>query len=157
MTREEVFMKRAMDLAVENAASGVGGPFATLIVREGEVLAEATNLVTSTNDPTAHAEIVAIRRACAALNTITLAGCELYASCEPCPMCLGAIYWSHPSAVYYCATHENAAAAGFDDSFIYEQLTLDVDKRLIPMHRLLAEKAEHPFEAWRRNTLRVPY
>src|SRR5688572_8276862 len=117
-------MKRAIDLATENAASGRGGPFAALVVQGGEIIAEGTNLVTSTNDPTAHAEIVAIRRACARLAAFQLRECELYTSCEPCPMCLGAIYWSRPSAIYYCGTHKHAAAAGFDDSFIYQQTRL---------------------------------
>lgn len=157
MSREAEYMKRALELAVENARSGRGGPFAALVVNGGEILAEGTNLVTSSNDPTAHAEVVAIRRACAALNTFQLAGCELYTSCEPCPMCLGAIYWSRPAAIYYSATHKDAAAAGFDDSFIYQQTRLPAAERQIPMRRLLVEAASTPFEAWLRNGDRVPY
>src|SRR5918994_3331697 len=113
--RETSFMKRALDLAVENAANGRGGPFAALVVKSDEIIAEGTNLVTSTNDPTAHAEVVAIRRACSALSSFQLTGCELYTSCEPCPMCLGAIYWARPAAIFFGATHVDAADAGFDD------------------------------------------
>jgi tRNA(Arg) A34 adenosine deaminase TadA len=150
-------MIRALELAAENADSGRGGPFAALVVQGEQVIAQGTNLVTSSNDPTAHAEVVAIRRACAALGTFQLTGCELYTSCEPCPMCLGAIYWSRPAAIYYSATHKDAAAAGFDDSFIYQQTRLPADQRHIPMLRMLPELAGQPFDAWRRNTNRVPY
>lgn len=150
-------MKRAIDLAAENAASGRGGPFAAVIVSGDKVIAEGTNLVTSMNDPTAHAEIVAIRRACASLGAFQLTGCDLYTSCEPCPMCLGAIYWARPAAIYYSGTHKHAAAAGFDDSFIYQQTHLSAEKRHIPMRQLLAEYAEVPFDAWRLNLKRVPY
>jgi guanine deaminase len=150
-------MKHAIDLAAENAASGRGGPFAALVVKDGRVIAEGTNLVTSTNDPTAHAEVVAIRAACRVLNTFQLEGCELYTSCEPCPMCLGAIYWARPKAVYFSATHKDAAAAGFDDSFIYRQTRLPVADRHIPMKRLLAEEGTIPFKAWHDNTNKVPY
>ena len=154
---EEDFMKRALDLAVENARSGRGGPFAALVVKGGRVIAEGTNLVTSANDPTAHAEVVAIRRACAALETFQLTGCELYTSCEPCPMCLGAIYWARPAAVYYSGSHVDAAAAGFDDSFIYQQTRLPAAERHIPMRRLLAALANIPFDAWLHNAGRIPY
>jgi guanine deaminase len=155
--RESQFMRRALDLAAENAGSGRGGPFAALVVKSDEVIAEGANLVTSTNDPTAHAEVVAIRRACAALGTFQLTGCELYTSCEPCPMCLGAIYWSRPSVIYYCGTHKDASEAGFDDSFIYRQTRLPIAERHIPMRRLLPAEARQPFEAWRRNVTRIPY
>ncbi len=150
-------MKRALELAAENAANGRGGPFAALVVKKDAIIGEGTNLVTSTNDPTAHAEVVAIRRACAALRAFQLTDCELYTSCEPCPMCLGAIYWARPSVIYYSATHKDAAAAGFDDSFIYRQTHLPVEERHIRMRRLLAEESDRPFDAWRRNSNRVPY
>jgi guanine deaminase len=150
-------MRRALELAAENARSGRGGPFAALIVKDDAVIAEGTNLVTSTNDPTAHAEVVAIRRACAALGAFQLAGCELYTSCEPCPMCLGAIYWARPTVIYYSGTHKDAAAAGFDDSFIYQQTRLPVDQRHIPMRRVLADEAPGPFQAWQENPRRIPY
>jgi guanine deaminase len=153
----EDFMRRTIELASENARSGRGGPFSAVVVRDGQIVAEGTNLVTSTNDPTAHAEVVAIRRACEALGEVHLSGCELYASCEPCPMCLGAIYWSQPKMVYYCATHKDAAAAGFDDSFIYEQIRLPVGDRSIPMTRLLTEASNQPFDEWRANENRIPY
>lgn len=150
-------MLRTIELASENARSGLGGPFAAIVVKDNQIVAEGTNLVTSTNDPTAHAEVVAIRRACEALADVHLNGCELYASCEPCPMCLGAIYWAQPSIVYYCATHKDAAAAGFDDSFIYEQIRLPVSDRSISMTRLLTEASNQPFDEWRANQNRIPY
>ena len=150
-------MQRAVDLAVENARSGRGGPFASIVVRAGEIVAEGVNLVTSTNDPTAHAEVVAIRRACAELGTFQLSGCELYTSCEPCPMCLGAIYWARPAVIYYCGTHKDAAAAGFDDSFIYQQMRVPVDERRIPLRRLLEHEAHSPFDAWLSNVYKIPY
>lgn len=150
-------MHRAVELACENVSSGRGGPFAAIVVKDGHVIAEGTNLVTSTNDPTAHAEVVAIRRACEALGTFQLTGCELYTSCEPCPMCLGAIYWARPAAIYYSGTHKDAAAAGFDDSFIYQQTRMPVAERAIPMRRLLEELGTSPFCAWESYAARIPY
>src|SRR5512134_2550993 len=131
MMREDL-MRRAIELAASNVRAGLGGPFAAIVVNDGRVIAEGTNLVTSTNDPTAHAEVVAIRRACETLATFQLTGCELYTSCEPCPMCLGAIYWARPAAIYFGATHVDAADAGFDDSFIYQQTRMPVAQRAIP-------------------------
>jgi guanine deaminase len=151
------FMKRALELAAENAKSGRGGPFGSVIVRGDHIIAEGTNLVTSANDPTAHAEIVAIRQACGVLGTFHLTECELYTSCEPCPMCLAAIYWARPAAIYYCGTQLEAASAGFDDSLIYRELCLPANERLIPMQRLLPDQANGPFDVWRRNANRVPY
>ncbi len=147
-------MLRALELAEANT---LGGPFGALVVLDSSVVAEGANLVTSSNDPTAHAEVVAIRRACAALGSFQLAGCELYTSCEPCPMCLGAIYWARPAAVFYSATHKDAAMAGFDDSFIYQQTRMDVEGRAIPMRQLLGEAGRRPFESWLRKTDRIPY
>jgi len=118
------FLERAIALAVANARNSDGGPFAALVVKDGRVIAEGVNLVTSANDPTAHAEVVAIRAACRALGHFQLEGCEIYSSCEPCPMCLGAIYWARPARVYYAATAADASQAGFDDSFIYRQIAL---------------------------------
>src|SRR5579872_3632306 len=115
-------MARAIALAIENVRSGGGGPFAAVIVKDGRVVGEGTNRVTSSNDPTAHAEVVAIRAACHAMGTFQLDGCDVYTTCEPCPMCLGAIYWARPGKVYFACTAADAAAAGFDDAFIYEQL-----------------------------------
>ena len=150
-------MRRALELAAGNAASGRGGPFAALVVRHGAVVAEGCNQVTATIDPTAHAEVVAIREACKALGAFPLTGCELYTSCEPCPMCLGAIYWARPSAIYYSGTHKDAARAGFDDSYIYEQTHKRPAERDIRMIRVLADEAEVPFRAWLDYASRIPY
>ena len=156
MTPED-FMRRAIDLAAANVRAGRGGPFAALVVKDGGVVAEGTNLVTSTNDPTAHAEVVAIRRACAALGTFQLHGCDLYTSCEPCPMCLGAIYWARPAAIWFGATHVDAAEAGFDDSFIYQQTRLRVSERAIAMRQVLPDEARAPFAVWRSQAAKIPY
>jgi tRNA(Arg) A34 adenosine deaminase TadA len=151
------FMKRAIALAVENVRSGRGGPFACVIVKEGLTIAEGTNRVTATNDPTAHAEIMAIRSACRALNSFRLTGCDLYTTCEPCPMCLGAIYWARPVGVYYAANAADAAAAGFDDAFIYEELKKQPAGRRIPMMQLLREESLAIFEAWNKQADKKPY
>jgi guanine deaminase len=151
------FMRRAIDLAVENVRLQRGGPFGALVVRDGHVVAEGTNLVTSTNDPTAHAEVVAIRRACTALESFQIDGCDLYTSCEPCPMCLGAIYWARPARIFFGATHKDAAESGFDDSFIYQQMRLPPSERQIPMKQLIGEEAQAAFLEWRRSTEKVLY
>ena len=143
-------------MAIENVRRS-GGPFAALVVRDGIVIAEGTNLVTRTNDPTAHAEIVAIREACRVLGTFQLTDCEVYSSCEPCPMCLGALYWARPARVIFAAAHEDAAAAGFDDSLIYRQISLPPSERSIPMIRLADEHATRPFEEWLALPERAPY
>ncbi len=134
-----------------------GGPFAALVVRDGEIIATGVNQVTQTNDPTAHAEIVAIREACRVLGSFQLGGCEVYSSCEPCPMCLGAIYWAHPARVFFAATREDAAAAGFDDALIYQQIAIAPSERTIPMLRLIDESATRPFEEWLAQADRTPY
>jgi guanine deaminase len=151
------FMKRAIALAIENVRSGRGGPFACVIVQNGKIIAEGTNIVTSTNDPTAHAEIVAIRNACRALGNFRLEGCELYASCEPCPMCLGAIYWARPAHVFYAANAADAAAAGFDDAFIYDELKRLPVERRIPMKQLLRVDSLAAFAAWAAKTNKKLY
>ncbi|HYI94517.1 MAG TPA: nucleoside deaminase [Bryobacteraceae bacterium] len=156
MSSDEL-MRRVIRLAEENVRAKLGGPFAAIVSKNGEIVAEGTNLVTSTNDPTAHAELVAIRRACVAISSFQLVGLELYTSCEPCPMCLGAIYWARPSAIYYGATHNDAAAAGFDDSFIYEQTRLPVTQRAIPMRQALSDEAQSPFAVWRNTAGTIPY
>src|SRR6266700_417290 len=138
------FMKWAIALALGNIASG-GGPFAALIVKEGRIIAEGTNRVTSTNDPTAHAEVVAIREACRVLADFQLTGCDLYTTCEPCPMCFGAIFWARPARVFFAATHDDAAAAGFDDSFIYHQIQVPHAQRSIPMIHVVDARATQPF------------
>jgi guanine deaminase len=151
------FMKRAIALALENVRSGSGGPFAALIVKEGRILAEGTNRVTSTNDPTAHAEVVAIREACRVLADFQLTGCDLYTTCEPCPMCLGAIYWVRPGRVFYAATAADAAGAGFDDAFIYDELRIAPAGRRIPMTQLLRDDSLAIFSAWKQQQNKTPY
>ncbi len=151
------YLREAIDLAVDNVRTGQGGPFAALVVRGGEVLGQGTNIVTTANDPTAHAEVMAIRRACDAQNDFELQGCTLYVTCEPCPMCLGAAYWARLDRVYYAATRTDAAAAGFDDDHIYEELTKPPAERHIPMERALEAEAQRPFEAWLDYEERVEY
>ena len=151
------FMRRAIELAIDNVRAGRGGPFAAVIVRNGDVLAEGTNLVTSANDPTAHAEVVAIREACRKAGHFELRGCEIYATCEPCPMCLGAIYWSRLDRIYYAATRKDAAAAGFDDSFLYDEVALTLDKRSIPMKHLMRTESLAAFEVWRQQADKIVY
>jgi guanine deaminase len=140
-------IRHAIEMAVANVRRD-GGPFAALVVKDGAVIATGTNQVTLGNDPTAHAEIVAIREACRVLGDFQLAGCDIYASCEPCPMCLGAIYWARPSHVFFAATHQEAAAAGFDDAFIYQQIAVPPAQRTIPMIHLADELRIQPFEEW---------
>ena len=151
------FMQRAIHLALENVNARGGGPFGAVVVRENIILAEGTNLVTSILDPTAHAEIMAIRDACRAAASFQLTGCEIYTSCEPCPMCLGAIYWARPERVYYACTRADAAAAGFDDAYIYDQLQVPLEKRSIPMLEMMRAEAQTAFEAWRKLAGRVGY
>jgi tRNA(Arg) A34 adenosine deaminase TadA len=154
---ENRFMRRAIELSVENVRSGNGGPFAALVVKEGEILATGTNRVTSACDPTAHAEVVAIREACRKLAQFQLADCDIYTTCEPCPMCLGAIYWARPARVYFGNTAADAAAIGFDDSFIYQQLGVSLPERAIPMIQLMREEAQSAFREWERKSDRVRY
>ena len=153
----EELMRNAIELAEANVRAGRGGPFAAIVVKDGNLIAEGTNLVTSTNDPTAHAEVIAIRRACAVLGDFQLTGCELYTSCEPCPMCLGAIYWARPSRIVYGAFHSDAAGAGFDDQFIYEELDKPREQRHIPMYQLLRDEADAVFQEWIALEKRILY
>ena len=157
MQGNPVFMQRAIALATENVTSGRGGPFGAVIVRDGEIVAAGANLVTATNDPTAHGEIVAIRNACQMLGTFQLTGCHIYTSCEPCPMCLAAIYWARCEAIFYGNCAADAAAAGFDDAFLYEEMKLPLDQRQIPAVNLLPEQAISSFEAWRDRAGRIDY
>jgi guanine deaminase len=150
-------MEMAIKLALNNVRQQTGGPFGAIVVKDGEVVGRGSNLVTSLNDPTAHAEVQAIRDACQSIGTFQLESCEIYTSCEPCPMCLGAIYWARPKAVYYACTKEDAASIGFDDQFIYEQLHVPHEKRLIPMIRLYHDKAAFPFMAWTESAKKIPY
>ena len=151
------FMARAIELAIENVHSGRGGPFGAVVVKNDQVIAEGANSVTSTNDPTAHAEIVAIRKACANLGRFELRDCEIYSSCEPCPMCLGAIYWSRPARVYFGSTAADAAKAGFDDSLIYSEIPQPHSERKIPMLQIMSEEAAEAFHAWERQINKIPY
>jgi tRNA(Arg) A34 adenosine deaminase TadA len=151
------FMKMALELATKNVTSGAGGPFGTVIVRGEEVIAQAANRVTVDNDPTAHAEVLAIREACRKLGNFQLPGCVLYTSCEPCPMCLGAIYWARVDRVYFANTQREAAEAGFDDSFIYKEIDLPMEKRSIPMVRLAPENFVECFDVWRASNKKVDY
>jgi guanine deaminase len=153
---QESFIKRVIDSAVENLRRG-GGPFAALVVRDSIVIASGANQVTSSNDPTAHAEIVAIREACRVLGAFQLASCDLYSSCEPCPMCLGAIYWARPARIFFAATHDDAAAAGFDDAFIYRQIAVPHAQRSIPMIRVATDAATLPFAEWANRADRIRY
>lgn len=153
----EQWMREAIVQAIENVQSGQGGPFAALVVREGTIIARGVNRVTATNDPTAHAEIVAIREACRHLGSFQLDGCDLYTTCEPCPMCMGAIYWARPRRVFFAASRRDAAAAGFDDSAIYDELTRPLAERRIPMIPVLQDEAQRPFEAWAQQEDRAEY
>jgi guanine deaminase len=157
MNQLENWIWQAIRLAIENAVEGRGGPFGAVIVRDRQLLATGRNLVVENNDPTAHAEVMAIREACTALGFFELRGCDLYTSCEPCPMCLGAIYWARPDHVYYAASREDAAAAGFDDSFIYDQISVPNEARTIPMIRVALPEYLEPFEKWKASPLRQPY
>jgi tRNA(Arg) A34 adenosine deaminase TadA len=150
------FMRTAIERAVDNVHDG-GGPFAALVVRDGAIIAQGTNRVTASNDPTAHAEMMAIRAACTALGRFHLDGCMLYTTCEPCPMCLGAIYWARLDGVFYAGTREDAAAAGFDDAHIYEEVNRPPEERSIRMRPCLSEAGRQPFDAWSQNDARVGY
>ena len=145
MDRE--IMQRAIDLAAESVRKG-GGPFGAVVVKDGKVIAESANSVTPDNDPTAHAEVNAIRLACKKLGTFMLDGCEIYASCEPCPMCLGAIYWAHIKTIYYAGTRSDAAKAGFDDDFIYREINIDPEKRSVPAFNFMPNEGAAVFKLW---------
>jgi len=150
------FMRQAIALALENIRKG-GGPFAAVMVKNGAIVATGVNRVTTTNDPTAHAEIVAIREACRNLESFQLPDCDLYTTCEPCPMCLGAIYWARPARVYYAGTASDAAAAGFDDAFIYDELKIPANERRIPMEELNRAEALVIFQEWLAKSDKTPY
>jgi tRNA(Arg) A34 adenosine deaminase TadA len=150
-------MHRAIALATENVLSRGGGPFGAVVVREGKIIATGTNLVTSTNDPTAHAEVVAIRAACKAVGDFQLTGCVVYTSCEPCPMCLAALYWARCDAIFYGNTAADASNAGFADATLYEEIGRPLEQRRIPMTRMLADKAMESFDAWRALPNRIEY
>lgn len=153
----DIFMRIAIQLATENVRSGAGGPFGAVIVRDGEVVATGVNRVTATNDPTAHAEVSAIRAACQKLGTFELKGCTIYSSCEPCPMCLTAILWSRCEALYFASTAADAADAGFDDSHFYEQVAKPFGERELPAQNVLREAGLESFKAWRNYAEKVEY
>lgn len=157
MQGNPVFMQMAIDLATANVTSGAGGPFGAVVVRDGAVIATGVNCVTANNDPTAHAEVMAIREACRVLGDFQLTGCEFYTSCEPCPMCLAAIYWSRCAAIYFGNTAADAAEAGFDDSFLYTEVQKPIPDRAIPTAQLLPEQAIVSFNTWRVFAARIDY
>ena len=157
MADNSEFMKEAMRIAVENVKNGTGGPFGAVVVRDGEIIATSGNTVVPDNDPTAHAEVNVIRKACKHLDSFQLKGCEIYSSCEPCPMCLGAIYWARPERVYYACTKDDAAAGGFDDSYIYKEIALDGPLRFIPFENKREEGAGEEFALWQITKNKVKY
>src|SRR5436309_8923707 len=151
------FMARAIQLSLDNVLSGQGGPFGAVIVKDSKIIAEGVNRVTIDNDPTAHAEIVVIRKACARLNSFTLKDCEIYTSCEPCPMCLGAIYWAHLSRIYFATHATDASTVGFDDLLIYREITQPYSTRRIPMIQMMREEALAAFRAWEEKPNKISY
>ena len=150
-------MRRAIELSVCNVHSGNGGPFGAVVVKDDAIVGEGTNQVLAANDPSAHAEVVAIRAACQKLKTFQLSDCEVYTSCEPCPMCMGLIYWARPRIVYYANTADDAARIGFDDAFIYHELTLPSSQRSIPIQQIFREEAQAAFDAWQRKPDKILY
>lgn len=150
-------MRRAIELSIRNVHSGNGGPFAAVVVKDGEIVGEGSNEVLATNDPSAHAEVIAIRAACQRLKTFQLTGCDVYTSCEPCPMCMGLIYWARPKSVYYANTAVDAANIGFDDAFIYHELTLAKSQRSVRMQQILRDEALAAFEAWQKKLDKIRY
>lgn len=156
-TYNKEFMDEAIRLAEENVNSGKGGPFGAVVVRNGQIIARGVNMVSAHNDPTAHAEIIAIREACDKLGWFEIKDCELYSSCEPCPMCLGAIYWARPGALYFAASRDDAAAAGFDDAHIYEEISASPSERKIPTTHISHEKSLSAFKKWKESGNKIPY
>jgi guanine deaminase len=151
------FMREAIKLSVDNVESGNGGPFGAVIVKDGKIIARGANSVTSNNDPTAHAEVMAIRKACEILGTFQLEGCEIYTSCEPCPMCLGAIYWARPDRIYFANTKEDATAINFDDQFIYEEIARPIKERKLFTEQILRDEAQKAFKKWGESMNKVEY
>lgn len=157
MEEQKIFMREAIRLSLENVTSGNGGPFGAVIVKDGEIIARGVNEVTNSNDPTAHAEVVAIRNACKSLGSFQLDDCEIYCSCEPCPMCLGAIYWARPVKIYYANTKQDAANINFDDDFIYQEIELPVNNRKLPTIQILRDEAQIAFKEWSDSTKKTEY
>ena len=156
-TQHEAFMRMAIELSAQNVLQSLGGPFGAVIVKNGKVVAKSANKVTSSNDPTAHAEISAIRLACKKLKTFDLSGCIVYTSCEPCPMCLGALYWARVDTIYYGNTKADAAAINFDDQFIYEELDKALNERKLPIKQLLRDEAQQAFKLWEKSAMKTDY
>jgi tRNA(Arg) A34 adenosine deaminase TadA len=157
VSENQDFMRRAIEIAAADMRANCGGPFGAVIVKDGRIVAEGANLVTSSNDPTAHAEVVAIRKACHELETFHLSGCEIYASCEPCPMCLAAIYWAHIDRIHYANSRDDAARIGFDDAFIYDEIPKSPEARRIPMVRVELAEARAVFEEWKNKPDKILY
>lgn len=157
MIEHEIYMRQAIELAEHNVKNHRGGPFGAIVVHNNHIIGIGTNLVTAINDPTAHAEIIAIRQACKQLNNYQLATCILYSSCEPCPMCFGALYWARVDRVYYAATKEDASAIGFDDSYIYQQMLVPADNRTITMIQIMRNEALPVFTLWQNTTEKIMY
>jgi tRNA(Arg) A34 adenosine deaminase TadA len=153
----EDFMKMAIALSVNNVQENIGGPFGAVIVKAGKVIAQSANKVTTTNDPTAHAEVSAIRMACSALKTFDLTGCVIYTSCEPCPMCLGAIYWAKIETIYYANTKNDAEEIGFSDKFIYDELDKPMEKRVLPVIQMMRNEGLQAFKLWETSPMRIEY
>ncbi len=154
---DKAFMQEAIRLSIEKMEAGEGGPFGAVIVRNGKIIGRGWNHVTSSNDPTAHAEVSAIREACTHLGTFDLSGCEIYSSCEPCPMCLSAIYWARLDKLTFAATRKDASNAGFDDEFIYQEVSKDWKTRILPSEQFLSDEARKAFEQWKTKSDKTPY
>jgi tRNA(Arg) A34 adenosine deaminase TadA len=157
LDKEAEFMREAIRLSIANVEEAKGGPFGAVVVKDGKIIARGANCVTNTNDPTAHAEVMAIRNACKVLNTYQLTGCDIYSSCEPCPMCLGAIYWARPDRLFFANTKHDAAVIDFDDEFIYKELSKPVEERQIFTRQLLREEALEAFQKWQQSPLKTEY
>lgn len=156
-TNNAIFMQEAIQLSIDNVNQGKGGPFGAVVVKDGKIIARGANSVTSLNDPTAHAEVVAIREACKILNTFQLTGCEIYTSCEPCPMCLGAVYWARPDKLFYANSKEDAAAIDFDDQFIYNEIAKPIGERTLFTQQLMRDEALAAFNNWKESNIKIEY
>ena len=157
LDQQKKFMREAIRLSMENVQSGNGGPFGTVIVKNGKIIATGVNEVTKSNDPTAHAEMIAIRNACEKLNSFQLDGCDIYCSCEPCPMCLGAIYWARPKSIYFANSKKDAAEINFDDNFIYQEIKLPIHERKLTITQLLRDEAQSVFLQWQESENKIEY
>lgn len=155
--QHQKFMKVAIQLSEQNVLESLGGPFGAVVVKDGKILAKSANMVTSENDPTAHAEVSAIRMACKTLNTFDLSGCVIYTSCEPCPMCLSAVYWAKIDTIYYANTRQDAEDIGFNDKFIYDELQKALDKRQLPIKQMMRDEAQGAFKLWDKSAMKTTY